>query len=310
MSPSYESKMLDELSMPSKQEVQEALLVSLFNHHGTIREFAAGEEIVNEIAVVLHLNELQRTAQLETIYRKESRLKKSLLWHRLLFRAADDLAKHHLVLKPSQTVLLTGRKEWLLTENGYDRALILLGISQTTKSELQVQSYEVELVTKELIELPRPKNYSPFEQKRIATTTREYSIRSRGFRQAVLRAYDYRCCVCGLKIATPDGKAWEAQAAHIVPHSANGKDDIFNGISLCHLHHWAFDAGWFSFQNHLELIVCKKRQNLSDSAGKFYGIDIFGSGTETIKPLCLPARLENYPHEKALAWHRENIFIT
>jgi hypothetical protein len=34
----------------------------------------------------MSLNQEQRTAYLETIYKKENRVKKSFLWHRLLFR--------------------------------------------------------------------------------------------------------------------------------------------------------------------------------------------------------------------------------
>ena len=43
---SYEGKMRDEYKMPSNEEIESALLISLFNHNGTIREFALGEEIV------------------------------------------------------------------------------------------------------------------------------------------------------------------------------------------------------------------------------------------------------------------------
>ncbi len=47
---SYEGQMRDEYKMPSNEKIEDALLVSLFNHNGTIKEFASGEEIVAEIA--------------------------------------------------------------------------------------------------------------------------------------------------------------------------------------------------------------------------------------------------------------------
>jgi len=90
---SYEGKMLKELNMPLRKEVEQALLKALFRHNGVIKEFGSGEEIVDEIADDFKLNEEQRTTFLETVYRKENRVKKSLLWHRLLFRAADSLSK-------------------------------------------------------------------------------------------------------------------------------------------------------------------------------------------------------------------------
>ncbi|MBN1464780.1 HNH endonuclease, partial [candidate division KSB1 bacterium] len=63
------------------------------------------------------------------------------------------------------------------------------------------------------------------------------AFRRRGFRQAITEAYNYECAVCGLKIYSPDFLYWEVEAAHIVPHSSMGKDDIWNGLALCRLHH-------------------------------------------------------------------------
>jgi len=72
---SYERKMLEDLKMPTQREVEQALLKSLFNNNGVIKEFGAGEKIVEEIANDFGLNEEQRTAYLETIYKKENRVK-------------------------------------------------------------------------------------------------------------------------------------------------------------------------------------------------------------------------------------------
>ena len=61
---SYERKMLENLEMPTRKEVEHGLLISLFNHNGAIRDFSAGEKIVDEIANDFGLNEEQRTAYL------------------------------------------------------------------------------------------------------------------------------------------------------------------------------------------------------------------------------------------------------
>ncbi len=79
---SYEGEMLEQLKMPPKQDVEQALLKSLFKHNGVIKEFGAGEEIVDEIANNFNLSEEQRNSYLETIYRKENRVKRSSIWHR------------------------------------------------------------------------------------------------------------------------------------------------------------------------------------------------------------------------------------
>jgi putative restriction endonuclease len=64
--------------------------------------------------------------------------------------------------------------------------------------------------------------------------------RDPGFRERVLRAYEYRCCVCGFDLRighTPAG----LEAAHIQWHHVGGPDIEPNGLSLCALHHKLFD---------------------------------------------------------------------
>jgi len=88
---SYEGEMLKKLLMPTKKEVEQALLKTLVKHNGTIKEFATGEDIVSELADIFFLSEEQRAVTLERIYKKENRIVKTPLWHRLLYRAADTL---------------------------------------------------------------------------------------------------------------------------------------------------------------------------------------------------------------------------
>jgi len=266
---SYEGKMLEDYAMPSKKEVEEALLKTLFKHNGVIKEFATGENIVNEIADEFYLNNLQRTVQLERIYRKEDRIVRTPLWHRLLYRAADTLANEKLISRPTSTVLLTNKKEWMLTENGFDEALKLLNIPIAQKEFLPTKSYEVEKIVKKINETPRPENYNPFDkEKKIVKVERETYLRTRGFRQAVIEAYNYKCAVCGLKLNSPNSLLWEVEAAHIVPNSSKGKDDIWNGVALCHLHHWAFDVGWFTILDDFHIQLSSKSNNLSYEFGK------------------------------------------
>lgn len=58
-----------------------------------------------------------------------------------------------------------------------------------------------------------------------------------GFRQSVLRAYRSQCSVCRLR--HPE----LLDAAHIVPDSAGGLPIVTNGLSMCKIHHAAFDHG-------------------------------------------------------------------
>ena len=308
---SYEGKMLEQLEMPTRKQVEQALLQALLQHGGAIKEFSSGQEIVDEIADNFKLNERQRSAFLETVYRKENRLKKSLLWHRLLFRAADSLAKENLVSRPTQTVQLNQRKEWMLTEKGFDEALKLSNIPVAKKNSLPTKSYEVQKIVKKLNESPRPKNYIPFDKERKVTkSTRETVLRLRGFRQAVIEAHDCRCAVCRLKINSPDFLSWEVEAAHIVPHSSMGRDDIWNGIALCHLHHWAFDVGWFTLQDNYLIQSSPQIHSLPSDFGKLGDYEFFNALANNNTRILLPNRNEIYPHLNAVRWHRQNVFHT
>ena len=306
---SYEGKMLDEFGMPNRLDVEQALLITLFKHNGTIKEFGSGEEIVDEIANNFGLSENQRTAYLQTTYRKENRIKKSLLWHRLLFRAADSLAKEKLVSRPTSTQRLTNKKEWMLTEEGFDRALNLLNIPKAQKEFLPTKSFEVQKVVKKIIETTRPENYIPFDkEKKVVRVTREMALRMRGFRQAVIEEYNYKCAFCGMKINSPNSLFWEVEAAHIVPHGSKGKDDIWNGLALCRLHHWAFDVGWVTLQDDFTIKVSQKINGLSEDYGKMDNYDFLRTFSNNCSKIFLPKRKEIYPHPNALTWHRENIF--
>ncbi len=155
---SYEKRMLQQLAMPTRIEVGRALLRTLLKNGGVVKEFGAGQDIVDQLADEFHLNNAQRSAALETVYRKENRLKKSLLWHRLLFRAADSLANEGFVSRPTQTARLTKKREWMLTERGFDEALRSSNIPTSEKDSLSIKSYEVQKVVKKLVETQRPTN--------------------------------------------------------------------------------------------------------------------------------------------------------
>lgn len=306
---SYESEMFEKFAMPTRQQVEQALLRALLKHGGVIKEFGSGQEVVDEIASDFGLNQHQRSAFLQTVYRKENRVKKALLWHRLLFRAADSLAKEKLVSRPTQTFQLTNKKEWMLTEKGFDEALKLSNLPTARKDFLPTKSYEVQKIVKKLIESSRPENYNPFDkEKKVIKATRESAIRTRGFRQAVIEAYSCKCAICGMKINSPDSLSWEVEAAHIVPHSSLGRDDIWNGLALCHLHHWAFDVGWFTLQDNYTINVSSRVHSLPSDFGKFGNYEFIRSLLNKSAKIFLPHRTELHPHHNAIRWHRQNIF--
>ena len=79
------------------------------------------------------------------------------------------------------------------------------------------------------------------------TTARQFRQRlhQRSFRERVLRAYREQCALCRLRHQEL------LDAAHIVPDTEPGGDPIVpNGLSLCKLHHAAFDRHFVGVRGH------------------------------------------------------------
>jgi putative restriction endonuclease len=67
-------------------------------------------------------------------------------------------------------------------------------------------------------------------------------VRDKGFRRAVVEAYNHRCAISGVRIRTAEGRT-AVEAAHIIPWSESHNDDPRNGLALSKLCHWAFEEG-------------------------------------------------------------------
>lgn len=307
---SYEGEMLEDLRMPSKADVELHVLKALLRHRGVLKEFASGVEIVDEIADEFSLTKQQRSATLERIYRKENRTVHSLLWHRLLFRAADSLAKSGLVSRPTATLQLSGKREWMLTERGFDEVLRLEGKETLDKKELGVRSFEVQKEVKKIISAPRPTDYDPVQStKKLVTRTSSSYFRDRGFRQAVIEAYDCSCAFCGFKLISPDSLRWEVEAAHIVPNNVQGKDDVWNGLALCGIHHWAFDVGWLTLNHKFVVETSTRTTQLPSSFGRIGNLDLLRMFEKKAVRMNLPIDRNLFPHENSIQWHRNNRFV-
>ncbi|MCC2688478.1 MAG: restriction endonuclease [Rhizobiaceae bacterium] len=123
------------------------------------------------------------------------------------------------------------------------------------------------------------------------------AVRDRSFRRLVLRAYEQRCAITGLKLINGGGRA-EAAAAHIRPVEAKGPDSISNGIALSGTAHWMFDRGLISLADDLTIIVSRQ---INDPAG------VRGIINSTGRALA-PQRLAERPHPSFLEWHRQHCF--
>lgn len=123
------------------------------------------------------------------------------------------------------------------------------------------------------------------------------NIRDRAFRQVVLRAYDQRCAVSGLKFLNGGGRA-EVDAAHIRPVKENGPDIVQNGIALSGTAHWMFDRGLISLSDDFEILISRQVNDLE-------GVKAFVNKS---RQAIVPESSAERPHSRFLNWHRENCF--
>ncbi|MFL6836367.1 MAG: HNH endonuclease [Bradyrhizobium sp.] len=137
-----------------------------------------------------------------------------------------------------------------------------------------------------------------FDQKRdrISVTVSRI-LRDRVFRRIVLRAYDERCAITGLKLINGRGRA-EVAAAHIQPVEASGPDIVSNGIALSGTAHWMFDRGLISLADDLEILISRQT---NDPQGVLSIINKSGRALP-------PRRISDRPHPHFLKWHREHCF--
>jgi len=137
-----------------------------------------------------------------------------------------------------------------------------------------------------------------YEQERTRVTMlTSRPIRKRLFRHLVLRAYDKRCAITGLKLINGGGRA-EVDAAHIRPVEHNGPDILSNGLALSGTAHWMFDRGLIGLSDSLEILV-SRHVNDPDSVRSL----INPTGKAIV-----PDRFLEKPHPRFLEWHRDNCF--
>ena len=134
------------------------------------------------------------------------------------------------------------------------------------------------------------------ERARVPSLTSRL-VRDRVFRRIVLRAYDQRCAITGLKLINGGGRA-EVEAAHIRPVEANGPDIVSNGLALSGTAHWMFDRGLLSLADDLQILVSRQANDPDSIRGV-----INKSGYALA-----PGHAAERPHPHFLAWHREHCF--
>ncbi|WP_337842485.1 HNH endonuclease [Rheinheimera sp.] len=169
-----------------------------------------------------------------------------------------------------------------------DWSAFSLQMAQTV-AVLQPQSEP--LVWPEVHDFPVP-NYS--------STTKESVVQVRigqaYFRNAVLSAYNNRCCITGLTVPKL------LIASHIVPWSEDVKHRLNpqNGLALSALHDKAFDLGMLTIDEQYRVVVSAKL--------KLHRDEFFQAAIQSVhgKKMFMPEKFS--PNTEFLALHRDTIF--
>lgn len=127
----------------------------------------------------------------------------------------------------------------------------------------------------------------------------EAPVRDQGFRRAIVRIYDHRCTICGIRMLTPTGHTI-VDASHIKPWSESHDDKPTNGLCLCKLCHWSFDEGIIGISDGYKVLVAKSARKDTNLPGHIL--------TFQDRPILLPEEETFKPAYENIEWHREKVF--
>jgi putative restriction endonuclease len=120
------------------------------------------------------------------------------------------------------------------------------------------------------------------------------------FRQAVLNAYEVRCCISGINVPRL------LVASHIKPWGKFPEDRLNprNGLCLSALHDAAFDAGLITLDEKLSVVLSRHLRSFFPQPALEQNFLSFEG-----RPIRLPEKLAE-PNPEFLRFHREKIFQT
>jgi len=194
-----------------------------------------------------HAKELQfkeRRRQIEHIWRSSSKLPENIgslvISHKNLVRKAGPVTEEveQIVADLQQVMTETGADYGIIYRSEGEDVVPHLLKTLEWGQEPPEPPVSVDEIDPDDIEIRRRtiKDWKRWANSRGAASAK--------FRQAVRRAYNYTCLICGVHLPTTEFNAVAGvDAAHILPWAQYELDHISNGLCLCRLHHWAFDEG-------------------------------------------------------------------
>jgi putative restriction endonuclease len=121
--------------------------------------------------------------------------------------------------------------------------------------------------------------YHPTEiQIRYTEVQTRQRLHQAPFRAAVMNAYGCSCAVCSLRHSPL------LDAAHIIPDSEGGKPIVQNALSLCKIHHAAYDSGIIGITPDLQIEVNSEVLHEKDGPMLQHGIQEFHGSQLMVVP--------------------------
>lgn len=204
----------------------------------------------------------------------------------LLFqRNADALDRFRLILIRRGTAAFNEIRN-LVGER--PRGPLFTDNQPVTQTELEKAADALEELADEPFSMTKPITRVESRQFRVA--------RSSVFPLLVRQQYGWQCCISDIQIETPT-RIHEVEAAHVVPVTEGGSDDIRNGLCLSRTLHWAFDRGLFGVRSDRTIYIPRGviKMTGNEFLKQFQGKTIAEAKNTKLRV-----------HEDALHWHRKN----
>lgn len=132
---------------------------------------------------------------------------------------------------------------------------------------------------------------APEVQRRWASRVVEQRLHQPEFRARVVHAYACQCAICGLRHAPL------LDAAHITPDAhVEGRAIVSNGLSLCKIHHSAYDANLLGITPDRRVVIRPDVLDEKDGPMLKHGIQEMNN-----RVLLLPKRRVDHPDPDRLA---------
>ncbi|MEK6333427.1 MAG: HNH endonuclease [Acidobacteriota bacterium] len=242
----------------------------------------------------------ERAAMLEEVWNRRNEFPEEI---------AARLEQHEAAVRSahvdSSTQRLVAEIQKLVFERSTDLSIVysprgdvLVKLSEALNYQVPKPLLIVDEVDPEDVEL---KKRTVKDWKRWATARGPASAK---FKQQVRKAYRSTCLICGAYFPnTPYNSTPGVDAAHIMPWNEYELDEVFNGLCLCKLHHWAFDEAIVMIRYDNGRYVSEipnEAENEIQEYDSDFSLDLLKEPLGAIPPERLPSERRLWPHPALL----------